>query len=82
MSEASPEQGPVVALLVARRAVLTGGPNSIGVQEARVTELRAGLDEAVAFLAACRAEVVEIDAAIAVLSPPVPDPPIDPEVTP
>jgi hypothetical protein len=66
-----------IAALEARRAVLTGGDNSVGVQEQRVAEMRAALDEAAATLAACVNEVDALDAAIAALSPA----PIDPEVS-
>ncbi|TQK73359.1 hypothetical protein [Nocardioides sp. SLBN-35] len=63
---------PVVALIEARRDELLGGEDSIGVQEARVADLQADLDAAVAHLATCRDEVAKIDAALALLSVPEP----------
>ncbi|WP_377324763.1 hypothetical protein ACFJIY_07685 [Pimelobacter simplex] len=69
MSELVPEaiEGPVVALLKARRAELTGGPDSVGVQEQRVAEMQADVDAACERLAACVSEVEAIDAALALL---------------
>lgn len=58
---------PVVALLEARRAELTGGPDSIGVQEQRTAEMQEALDAANARLADCRDEVDQIDASLVLL---------------
>ncbi|WP_436702466.1 hypothetical protein [Nocardioides sp. BYT-33-1] len=84
MSETSPESepNPAVVLLEARRAELTGGEQSIGVQEQQVEQMRAALDSALAVLAACEAELVALDDAIAILPPTVPPvvPPVDPEL--
>lgn len=55
---------PVVALLTARRAELTGGVDSVGVQEARIVTMQAELDAAIAHLDSCKAEVAQIDATL------------------
>lgn len=60
---------PALAVLEARRAELTGGENSVGVQEQRVAEMQAALNEAAAVLDASRAALTALDAAIAALSP-------------
>lgn len=74
---------PVVAILLARRADLVGGSNSIGVQEGRVAELAESLTAAKACLAGCVDELAEIDRAVAILSPdPEPTPDLDAEVAP
>jgi hypothetical protein len=64
--------GRVAALLHSRRSELLGGEDSIGVQEAKVADLQSKLDAAVEHLAECRAEVEEIDAALALLLPSTP----------
>lgn len=83
MSEQIPESepNPAVLLLEARRAELTGGERSIGVQEQQVEQMRAALDSALAVLAACEAELVALDDAIALLPATVPPavPPVVPE---
>lgn len=68
---------PALAVLEARRAELTGGENSVGVQEQKVAEMQSALDEATAVLDGCVGELAAIDAAIAALSPA----PVDPEVS-
>lgn len=70
MTEMQPEN-PVVAILSARRAELTGGELSIGEQERLIDERAAALDTARAVLAACVAELAEIDRVIALAVPPV-----------
>lgn len=68
MTETPPEN-PVVAILSARRAELTGGELSIGEQERLIAEKQAALDTALACLAACEAELAEIDRVIALAVP-------------
>lgn len=58
-----------IAVLEARRAELTGGENSVGVQAQTVEQMQADLDEATAALAACESELAAVEAAIAALSP-------------
>lgn len=67
----SPEN-PVVALLNARRAELTGGELSIGEQERLIDEKAAVLDADRARLAKCMDELAEIDRTIALIAPPAP----------
>lgn len=68
MTETSPEN-PVVAILSARRAELTGGELSIGEQERLIGVMQADLATALACLAACEAELAEIDRVIALAVP-------------
>jgi len=62
-----PAASPVVTLLQARRSVLTGGEDSIGVQEQRVEECRRVLDAAASALESSRAEAAEIEWVLALL---------------
>lgn len=70
MTEMQPEN-PVIAILSARRAELLGGELSIGEQERLIDEKAAALDADRALLAACVAELAEIDRVIALAVPPV-----------
>lgn len=73
MSEQTPEvvdTTPAADVLRARRDVLIGGEESIGVREQRVEQMQAALAAEEDALAACCNELAALDAAIALLSPP------------
>lgn len=64
----APTPSPVVALIQARRAELTNGPDSIGMREQRVAKMQADLDAELACLADCEAELAEIDRVLDLLN--------------
>jgi hypothetical protein len=70
MSEPTPDPtpSPVVALIEARRDVLTNGPESIGMQGQKVAQMQAALDAALACLASCEAELAALDHALDLLN--------------
>lgn len=71
---------PAVVLLEERRALLEGGPDSVGELQRRRDEAQAALDVAEETLAASEAELSAIEAAIDLL--PLPEPTPEPEVAP